>query len=411
MEYRPITPFKRLVDAAVLRNQAHAEQELPAERPDKYQVLKDLATAREVYDLSDRDLSILQALLSFHPGKTLESECGCLVVYPSNKALCERLQGMPEPTLRRRLGRLVGAGIVVRRDSPNGKRYSRGFGTDTVAFGFDLTPLVTRFEEFRDAAEAVRAAAEKHRRLRESVSLMRRDLAGLAEYGASAMPADADWESFATMALEAARDLRRKLGVEQLVALADALRDALDRARDILEPFDSMEMSAKDAHFDRHIQNSNADSSESEKRILKKEAGGEVTPGIHGKGTNPDNEEGLQDQEIPIPWPNMPLPLVLGCCKEIQLYAATERPVRHWHELVRAAETVVPMMGISPSAWEDARKRMGPAEASVVIAAMLERVTEIRSPGGYLRALTAKAATGKFSSGPMVMALMRREAA
>ena len=78
---------------------------------------------------------------------------------------------------------------------------------------------------------------------------------------------------------------------------------------------------------------------------------------------------------------------------------------------MKVADTVVPMMGISPSAWEDAKARMGPAEAAVVVAAMLERIKEIRSPGGYLRALTAKAADGRFSSGPMVMALMRREAA
>ena len=237
----------------MLKHQAYTEQELPTERPDKYEVLKHLTTAREVYELSDRDLAILQGLLSYHHGKTLEGEDG-LVVYPSNKSLCERLQGMPEPTLRRRLARLVGTGIIVRRDSPNGKRYARGFGADKVAFGFDLTPLVVRFEEFRDVAEAVRQAAERLKRLRESVSLMRRDLAGLAEYGAQVMPTGADWDNFAAMALSAARDLRRRLSIEQLGALADGLREALDRARDILEPADSMEMIANDAHFEQHIQ-------------------------------------------------------------------------------------------------------------------------------------------------------------
>ena len=410
MDYRPITPFKKLVDAAVLKHQAYTEQELPTERPDKYEVLKHLTTAREVYELSDRDLAILQGLLSYHQGKTLEGEDG-LVVYPSNKSLCERLQGMPEPTLRRRLARLVGTGIIVRRDSPNGKRYARGFGADKVAFGFDLTPLVVRFEEFRDVAEAVRQAAERLKRLRESVSLMRRDLAGLAEYGAQVMPTGADWDNFAAMALSAARDLRRRLSIEQLGALADGLREALDRARDILEPADSMEMIANDAHFEQHIQNSSTDSFESEQNVMKMLCDGNAAPKTEPPGT--EGQEGDTETEIdkPIPWPNMPLPLVLGCCREIQIYADGERPIRHWHELVKVADTVVPMMGISPSAWEDAKTRMGPAEAAVVVAAMLERIKEIRSPGGYLRALTAKAADGRFSSGPMVMALMRREAA
>ena len=69
------------------------------------------------------------------------------------------------------------------------------------------------------------------------------------------------------------------------------------------------------------------------------------------------------------------------------------------------------MMGISPSAWDEARHHMGPEEAAVSVAAMLERFAEIRSPGGYLRSLTARAADGGFSTGPMIMALLRRKAA
>jgi len=40
------------------------------------------------------------------------------------------------------------------------------------------------------------------------------------------------------------------------------------------------------------------------------------------------------------------------------------------------------------------------------MAAMLERFADIRSPGGYLRALFAKAKVGTFSCGPMIMALV-----
>ncbi|MGR3382713.1 replication initiation protein RepC, partial [Roseovarius indicus] len=70
-----------------------------------------------------------------------------------------------------------------------------------------------------------------------------------------------------------------------------------------------------------------------------------------------------------------------------------------------------PAMGISASAWEEAQRFMGPEQASIVVAAMLERFADIRSPGGYLRALTAKAAAGEFSCGPMVMALIGRRSA
>ena len=53
---------------------------------------------------------------------------------------------------------------------------------------------------------------------------------------------------------------------------------------------------------------------------------------------------------------------------------------------------------------------MGREEAAVVLLAMLERLEDIRSPGGYLRALSSKAALGEFSCGPMIMALLKRAA-
>src|SRR5215204_7344184 len=51
-----------------------------------------------------------------------------------------RAHGPAAATLRRALAQLVETGIVIRRDSPNGKRYARrGQGGQVEqAFGFDL---------------------------------------------------------------------------------------------------------------------------------------------------------------------------------------------------------------------------------------------------------------------------------
>jgi len=48
---------------------------------------------------------------------------------------------------------------------------------------------------------------------------------------------------------------------------------------------------------------------------------------------------------------------------------------------------------------------MGEVNAAVVIACILQRADNIRSPGGYLRALTRKSASGTFTPAPMVMSL------
>jgi replication initiation protein RepC len=64
------------------------------------------------------------------------------------------------------------------------------------------------------------------------------------------------------------------------------------------------------------------------------------------------------------------------------------------------------MLGVSPSAWEDAQSTMGEIPAAIVLAAILQRGSAIKSAGGYLRGLTRKAEADEFSLGPMLMALI-----
>lgn len=408
----------------MLKHQAHGSKELPPNGVNKWEALREVAAAREVYGLTDRDMTVLQALVSFHQATILGGNDSALIVHPSNKSICERLNGMPTSTMRRHLGRLVHAGMIIRRDSPNGKRYARHYGDEKLAFGFDLTPLVTRFAEICAAAEAVRAEAERYKRLREAVSLMRRDLASLTEYGEDVRPDLAIWGQFSDLAVLSARALRRKLAVADLEAMEVDLRAALDHARDILEPRIAEDMSTNDAHSEQHYQNSIKDSYDLELRLENAKGGSVVSepsldaPVETGEVALPDCEPETAtdidtDTDTPLPpdraLPNLPLAMVLQACGELQTYS--DGPIRHWHEFVRAAETVRPMMGISPSAWNDAKRDMGAAQASIALAAMLERVTDIRSPGGYLRSLSAKAAVGEFSCGPMIMALMRKDAA
>lgn len=406
MDYTPVTPFRRPINAAILHYQAAAQQDLPPSGVNKWEALRELAAARIAFGLSDRDLSVLQALVSFHQATIIGGNHSETVVHPSNKAICERLNGMPCSTMRRHLANLVQTGFVVRRDSPNGKRYARRYGDEKIAFGFDLAPLAQRFVEVCEAAEAVRAAEERYKRLRSTVSLMRRDLAGLVDYGRSLRPDRAIWDQASDLCVLTARDLRRKLDFVELQQIESALSEALNAIRDLLEPVRSQDMSTNEVTNEQHYQNSNKDSYDFEPRLEKAQGEGSVSDPATALVA-----EGRTDEPVPVDnnLPRIPLGLVLAACSEYRTYA--ERPVRHWHDLVRVADVIRPMMGVSPSAWDEAKQYMGPEEASVVILAMLERFSDIRSPGGYLRSLSAKAALGEFSCGPMIMALMRKDAA
>lgn len=417
MGYMPLTPFGRTVDAVLLKHQQAAAEHSPMQSDvSKWDALRELAAARKAYGLSDRDLSVLQALISFLPGKSIAPQPGVTVVHPSNRAICERLNGMPCSTMRRHMAKLVSAGMLIRRDSPNGKRYVRRYQGERVAYGFDLSPLAFRFAEFSGMAEAERAQETRIKQLRETVSLMRRDLLNLALCGAADHPELTLWDQFHDLAQLTARDLRRKLGADDLEALRTRLAAALTDTKRLLEPVCAEDMGTSDAQIEHHYQNSKKDSFESEQTANAAHAPETESKDETGYAEKPAADRPVtrdippQTPEAPAPsGPSLPLRLILAACGEIRGYA--DGTIRHWSDLMRAADTVRPMMGISAAVWEEAKTAMGAAEAATVVAAMLERFADIRSPSGYLRHLSAKAASGGFTSTPMVMALTRQAAA
>jgi len=101
-----------------------------------------------------------------------------------------------------------------------------------------------------------------------------------------------------------------------------------------------------------------------------------------------------------------PLGMVLRACPQITDYGPGGR-IEHWRELMKAAVVVRSMLGVSPSAYEEACNAMGPENAAVAVACILERSNFITSAGGYLRDLTRRSERGEFSLGPMLMALMK----
>lgn len=402
MEYTPISPFMRPISHAHLRVIERPEASVPGRPVNKWELLRELSKAQAAFGVSERDLTVLQGLLSFFPDDALGGNAE-MVVFPSNKAICERLNGMPCSTMRRHLARLVEAGLLQRRDSPNGKRYVRKHGEERVAFGFDLSPLYCQSEEIARAAEAVREAEERVRRLREVVSLMRRDLAALAEFGDEMQPGLGIWDQLRDKAILTARALRRKLSIEDLAAYRADLEALLDQARNIIDGSETEEMNTNDARSERHHLNSNKESIDLEPALEKSGAAAGV-PDV-------DRDEPVADvdEQDTRHLPKIPLHLVIAACPSLKTFYQGE--IRHWHQLFDAACHVRPAMGISASAWEEAQRFMGPEQASIVVSAMLERFEDIRSPGGYLRALTAKAVAGEFSCGPMVMALIGRRSA
>ncbi|MGO7367183.1 plasmid replication protein RepC, partial [Rhizobium leguminosarum] len=143
--------------------------------------------------------TVLDALLTFYPDDEISEEKG-LIVFPSNAQLSLRARGMTPATLRRHLAVLVEAGLILRKDSPNGKRYARRDRAGAIgdAFGFSVAPLLARAVEIESLAAQAVADRELLRVTRERLTLCRRDISKLIT-AALDEEISGDWEGISAM--------------------------------------------------------------------------------------------------------------------------------------------------------------------------------------------------------------------
>jgi replication initiation protein RepC len=394
---QPTTPFgRRTLTLAHVATQMIASARLPDKVVHKWQIFRAICTARPRLGVSERALAVLNALLSFHPETTLTGDDE-LIVFPSNEQLCLRTHGMPASTLRRLLAVLVDAGLIVRRDSPNGKRYARKGrgGGITLAFGFDLAPLVVRAEEFERLAEEIEAEVRAVRLAKERITLCRRDIAKMIATGIEenvrterAGQGPASWQEVHAVFRGLVEGISRTARLEELEAAAEALSSLADDILNLLEvQVKTANISANESQNERHKQNSNPNPLIDLEPSLREGRAATAEPNIP-PSVSPDK--------------TYPLGMVLSACPDIVDYA--KGGIANWRDFLATAAVVRPMLGISPSAWEEAQTVMGDTQAAIVIACLLQRSSEIQSAGGYLRELTRKARVGDFSLGPVLMA-------
>src|SRR6201996_8737828 len=81
------------------------------------------------------------------------------IVWPS-ASLQQDAFGLSATRVKALNRELIEAGLITMRDSPNGKRYGRRDreGRITEAYGFDLSPVASRYAQFVQGAEATRHA-------------------------------------------------------------------------------------------------------------------------------------------------------------------------------------------------------------------------------------------------------------
>lgn len=389
---QPTTPFgRRPLSLAMMAAQAAAKACPDEAASHKWRTFRNLTEAKARLGIGDRALAVLSALLSFHPETALVPGPG-LVVFPSNRELSVRAHGPSPTTLRRALTQLVEAGLVIRRDSPNGKRYARRGegGQIEQAFGFDLSPLVARAAEFEGLAAEVRAAAKARALLREEISLLRRDIGKIVAFARETGLSGA-WDAIEGRLQGAGAMPPRSAGNPVLMAIVEELRGlraAVDKC--LAESIEFPKTVASESQAGCHHQSSKPESFQN------------LEGGLRGQ----EAETGVVSTESVVPVNRaLPLRLVVEACPDITAYA--RHGIGNWRDFLGAAAVARASLGIGLPAWTMAVEAMGEEQAAVVVSGILQRGTAIAAPGAYLRDLAEKARAGRFSAWPMVMALWR----
>ncbi len=334
------TSFGRHISAVPLKSRAVIED---ATLSDKWALLTSLTAAAEDFGLTHRSLSVLRALISFHPDRLISTTPHSSIVFPANRTLSERLGGMPESTLRRHLATLVASGIVNRHDSANRKRFARGrAGNARIAFGFDLSPMARMASRIIAQSEIAIQHRTYLQTLRVELAAVRQEL---IEARGECDVTDASFKA-----------LRRKPDEEMLNMAVHDLQTLLVAEK----------MSTSVSQNERHIQ--------SESKIYSEKD----TECSTGTATQAPTFEAVVSQ----------------CSEYLSFFP---RPVESWEDLSRIAYDLGPMMGIDRQCYARAVTMMGAKPAIVAILCILEGLGRIKNPGGYLERLTQQSIEGQLS--------------
>lgn len=387
------TPFgARRMSFALFSTQKQTHRITENTSVDKWKLYRWLCEGKSLFKVGDRTLAVLNALLSFYPSNMLSTD-NSLIVFPSNRQLSLRAHGMADATLRRHLACLLEAGLIIRKDSPNGKRYAHKDkqGEIASAYGFSLAPLLARAAEIEEGAQYVRAQQSANRLMRERLTLHRRDIAKLIEM-ATETGVTAPWGAIYNKFRDIIATIPRRADTNALELIVNQMQDLRHEIDNALNSLEKVQiLSANEAQTERQHNSSDSES------IIKFET---TEQNAEKNSTTDKSVSELKAQTYP-------LELVLRACPDLQAYAGGE--IRLWKDFIAVTTQIRGYLGISLSAYQQAVSALGQQNAAIIIACMLQRLDQIQSAGGYLRNLTDKASHQAFSVGPMLMSLLRSE--
>jgi replication initiation protein RepC len=330
------------------------------------------------------------------------------LVWPRNETLSRKL-GVSVRQVQKTIRAAIEFGLMVPHDSPNGHRGGKRNAAGDIlwGYGFDLRPLGTRAEEFDAIAAKGYAEDREFERLKRALSAARRRARTLANAVLDANIGDVDAAGeveLVRMALDHVKGSRNLDAMirclAQVTSRVDAFQAKVDAALEALHPGSDLESAA-----DRPVESS----PKGERQFVHSTTTTQLKTAHAVTGRSfARKSSGGWDIALLAPQSNVEADLERhGVDAKFVAKAAPELiwdldpGPRAWGRLVSIAEGLTGQYAIGPHAWREACRLMGQrGAAAAVIATVAKAVSgEVRSPGAYLRGMTAKAAAGELNLG------------
>ncbi len=363
------------------------------------------------------DMLLLDTLGAFTQAQDWE-EGRRPIVWASNAFLMEQT-GFGRTALKSHARRLVNAGVISFKDSPNGKRWGRrdADGVIIEAYGFDLSPLSARAEEFEQLHTELQAERQLCQRLKRQITVSRRMIRARIEAALSGA-LRGPWKRF----YEAFEDLlqrlpRRNAGSEMFERLLTWFRDLQERVEsaylkatqvvDVVEnTTDAMAVindtvqktDPNGSVFRPHILTTTKLNPVKCNRSENEQAEGAVANAPVEERVDSDFENSVAEARKKR-GAALDLPTVMQACPEFASWAHNMGGyLRDWGDLHRVAGQLRPMIGVSEHAWNQAQECLGSQVATAALVLTFDKFSkgEVTSPGGYLRGMVQKAGAGEL---------------
>lgn len=363
------------------------------------------------------DMLLLDTLGAFTQAQDWE-EGQRPIVWASNSFLMEQT-GFSLSALKRHARRLAEIGVIAFKDSPNGKRWGHrdADGRILEAYGFDLSPLSARAEEFEHLHAELQAERELCQRLKRQITVARRMIRARIE-AAQGRALSGPWTQLTSLFEDLLGRLpRRNTASGTLARLLEWFRELQERVEAAY---------LKAVRADEVVENT-PETSEQALQKTRKMNPREAISEPHILITtqlNPVTCNRSETEQAAAVVPNAPpeekvdrelgdwvvetrkkrgaaldLPTVMQACPEFASWARNMGGyLKDWGDLHRVVGQLRPMIGVSEHAWNLAQDRLGPQVATAALVLTFDKhcAGEVASPGGYLRGMVEKAGAGEL---------------